>query len=128
MTTITSNGSKWAGESPDTVDELCAVLQSHTLDRIFEGYGNFVIADAGEPLRFWGNFFDVSHVFSIDTDEPAVIERLTALIRANQQTAAYLSQDSPEQRKQAEDARNAALDAKRLRNRRARGIIDTEAN
>ncbi len=124
MTSIISNGSKWAGEEPDTLEVLCEVLQSNTLDRTFEGFGNFVLADAGEPVRFWGNFFDVSHVFSIDTDEPEVIERLSGLIRANQQKPEYLAQASPEQRRIAEEKYRAAMDKKRLAGRRARGIVD----
>lgn len=124
MTNIISNGSKWAGEPLDTIEDLCAVLQSNPLDRTFEGFGNFVLADPDEPVRFWGNFFDLSHVFSIDTDDPAIIARLTALIRANQQTPAYLAQASPEQRKQAEEEYHAALNVKRLRDRKARGIVD----
>ncbi len=76
---------------------LCDRLASEPLDRTFECYGNFVIApEDGETLtRFFGNFFTYSHVFSIDTDDPQVIERLTALIRSNQQRADYLEQDEP---------------------------------
>lgn len=124
MTNIISNGSKWAGESPDSIETLCEALATHTLDRTFEGFGNFVIADGDGPVRFWGNFIDVSHVFSIDTDEPALIERLTALIRANQEKPKYQAQQSPEQRKRAEDEYHAALNEKRLASRRSRGIID----
>jgi len=94
MTNIISNGSKWAGESPDTIDTLCEVLQAEPLNRIFEPFGNFIIHDA-IMVRFWGNFLNLSHVFSIDTDEPALIERLTGLIRANQQRPDYRSQPKP---------------------------------
>jgi hypothetical protein len=101
MVKIESNGSKWYGEQ---IERLAA----HTLDPSFEDYGNFVFeprnaqylgrgeyADLGPQypgqnvVRFWGNFADVSGVFHIDTDEPELIEKLTAAIRANQQTDAY---------------------------------------
>ena len=87
-TTIQSNGSRWAGQAPASVDELLDVLARETLDPRFEKYGNFILRDE-TPLRFWGNFLSVSHVFSIDTDDAALIERLTAAIRANQQRPAY---------------------------------------
>lgn len=115
LTQIESNGSKWAWEAPDNIEQLLARLQSETLDPMFEEYGNFVsparkahhqrdqstgwqhvYTDAGpvypdhpDALHFWGNFQTYSHVFSIYTDDPALIERLTAAIRANQATDAY---------------------------------------
>lgn len=89
MITIISNGGTWAGEPPDSIDQLLAVLAREPLDPRFEPYGNFVIHEHPPVVRFWGNFFHVSHVFAIDTDEPALIARLTEAIRANQQTAAY---------------------------------------
>ena len=93
MTTIIDNGSNWAGGEPDTLDDLCAVLKSEPLNRDFEAFGNFILADDAPVIRFWGNFANVSHVFSIDSDDPAVIERLTKAIRENQQRADYLSQE-----------------------------------
>ena len=87
-TTIQSNGPRWAGQAPASVDELLDVLARETLDPRFEKYGNFILRDE-PPLRFWGNFFNVSHVFSIDTDDPALIDRLTSAIRANQQRPDY---------------------------------------
>lgn len=126
-THIDSNGSKWAGESPDTIDQLIARLQSETLDPTFEEFGNFVsparkatrindestnwrdkYVDAGpiypehpDALHFWGNFLTYSHVFSIYTDDPDVIERLTAAIRANQATEAYQTAKTQGHHKQA---------------------------
>lgn len=116
LTIIESNGSKWAGEAPDPIERLLARLEAETLDPMFEEYGNFVsparkahhersertgwkdvYTDAGpiypehpNAVHFWGNFQTYSHVFSIYTDDPALIERLTAAIRANQATPAYL--------------------------------------
>lgn len=90
-----------------------AVLATHALSPDFEDYGNFidpvrrcrttyneagdqVYEDAGPmypehptAVRFWGNFWELSHVFQIDTDDAGLIERLTTAIRANQATPAY---------------------------------------
>lgn len=95
------------------IGALLERLGSATLDPTFERYGNFIQHplyhakpsdtpggwedDTGRPMypqspgahRFFGNFFDYSHCFSIDTDEPELIEVLTSAIRANQATAAY---------------------------------------
>ena len=103
MIDIIFNGSEWAGEPPDTIDKLLEVLSRHTLDPRFEKYGNFVCADTSDKyirdghlqaipgaFRFFGNFIDISHVFNIRTDEPAIIKALTDAIEANKQTQAYL--------------------------------------
>ena len=107
MTTIHSNGSKWAGEEPDTVATLLMVLAKHPLDRRFEAYGNFVqknprlangpgrLSEDPETRLFWGNFFTVSHVFRIETTDRELIGRLTLAIRKNQQRDDYLSQEQP---------------------------------
>lgn len=72
---------------------LEALLAVEPLSRNFEEYGNFALAlPDGKGTRFWGNFANISHAFQVDTDEPETIERLTAAIRANQQTTAYLDQ------------------------------------
>ena len=99
-TTINSNGSKWAGEAPDSIETLLEVLENNVLDRRFEnedGGDVFVSTrcDVTGKVRFHGNFFRLSHVFGIDTDEPDLIDGLTAAIRANQQRPDYLEQASP---------------------------------
>lgn len=116
---ITSNGSKWAGEQPDSLAELFAMLMTHPLDRSFEPeqFGGFIYeprnwtrcyvgpdayVDNGPmfpehpgTIRFWGNFFSWSHVFQVDTNNPVLIERLTRAIRLNQQRPDYLAQTVP---------------------------------
>lgn len=113
MTTIISNnGSHWAGEEPDSIEQLLDVLGYEPLDPSFEDYGNFISTELRRAIyigngeyvekeliypespsmvRFWGNFYALSHCFQIDTDEPEMIERLTNAIRANQTTSAYVS-------------------------------------
>lgn len=95
FTEIISNGSKWAGEPLDTVDDLLRVLSECSLDRTFEDYGNFIMPEGEGIVHFWGNFFDISHVFSIRTDDAPTIERLTLAIRANQERSSYTSQHKP---------------------------------
>ena len=98
MTTlIVSNGSKWMGEAPDSIETLLAVLATEPLDHRFEAYGNFITRLTAQNLlnadrypehigmtQFWGNFARVSHVFHIRTDEPALIASLRTAIRQNQ--------------------------------------------
>lgn len=98
---IRSNGSKWAGEQPDSIEMLLNVLESYTLDPCFEDFGNF--ATEFKPTKGWnekneqykgctsffGNFSTLSHVFNIITNDNELIQKLTEVIRANQQTEAY---------------------------------------
>lgn len=80
---IISNGSHWAGEDPDSVEQLLAVLAKEPLDPTFERYGNFCFED-----HVWGNFHAVSHVFNI-YGTPDELAPLVKAIRANQATKAY---------------------------------------
>jgi len=104
MTNILSNGSKWIGEEPDTIEKLLDVLRTKTLDPIFEKYGNFInkspkwgwYGDGPSPypdnpnvVVFFGDFYDYGHLFSIHTDEPLIITILEKAILDNQQTEAY---------------------------------------
>ena len=98
MVNIISNGSHFAGSGPSPLSELEEALKAYPLDRTFEAYGNFIIQPTLEHdhvVRFWGNFATLSHVFSIDTDEPTIIDRLTRLIRENQGREDYLAQRDP---------------------------------
>lgn len=94
MIYIQSNGSKWYGQEPDTVETLVEVLKNHQLDtdRFKQFYtlttpAYFLRPNECQHLigttHFRGNFVDVSHVFSIYTDEPEVIKVLTKAIKGN---------------------------------------------
>jgi hypothetical protein len=113
MIVINSNGSKGSGDTPDQIAALLDRLAGEPLNPTLEAYGNFVMparaaapaigddgkvvyadlgpiySEAPNAIRFTGNFYRVSAVFGIDTDEPELIEKLTAAIRANQATPAY---------------------------------------
>jgi len=115
MLEIKSNGSKWFGEEPDTIEKLLEVLAVEPLDRKFENFGNFIYKpftwkygrgnrivndkpmypDNPAMLNFFGNFLRVSHVFNITTDDPVIIAKLRKAIRANKKRPDYLSQDKP---------------------------------
>lgn len=118
--TIQSNGSKWAGESADPIEALFERLATYTLNPMFEEYGNFVFVEPdSSTVRFWGNFFDLSAVFSIDTDEPGTIRRLTDAIRANQATDAYqVAREANARAVREHEAAQARKDANRLAERR----------
>jgi hypothetical protein len=101
MTTVIAfNGSKWAGQEPDTIERLLEVLREHTLDPTFDKYGGFCVRVGGElaehygvnperAMHFGGNFYDVSHAFGIYTDDKATIGLLVEAIRQNMSTDAY---------------------------------------
>lgn len=100
------------------IEALFDRLATDPLDRTFEPdcYGNFVFqCEDDRRTNFFGNFHTYSHVFNIATDDPDLIARLTAAIRANQQRPDYLGQpDEAERQRQAEETqrlkRKAALD------------------
>jgi len=100
MLEIQSNGSKWYGQEPDSIEELIQVLNKYSLDPTFEDYGNFIqlnpkwlkpeIAEKYQGCaKFFGNFSSISHVFNIITDEPEIIQVLTNAINKNIQTKEY---------------------------------------
>ncbi len=114
FTRVISNGSGYVAPLAVLFERLAV----HTLDPSFELHGNFVgpchgAAPAGydhsaqpprlqwldtgplypehpQALQFWGNFLDVSHVFCVHTDDPETVKALSAAIRANQATPAYV--------------------------------------
>lgn len=96
-TTINSNGSKWAGEPPDPIDALFERLRVNTLSRVHSPFIYGAQRDA-DYVMFAGNFLDISAVFSIETDDQDLIERLSRAIRSNMQRPEYLEQPKPRER------------------------------
>lgn len=92
-TLVHSNGSKWAGEEPDTIEALLGVLDEYTLDPRFEECGNFcwkMSDNTGDSrLLFFGNFATLSHAFRIETDDPETQKSLLRAIRKNQCSEDY---------------------------------------
>lgn len=82
MIRINFNGSKWAGEPPDDLETLFDRLKKHKLDKRFKPFAKTVKGELGQVV-FFGNFEDVSHTFSVTTDEPDLIARFIAAIKAN---------------------------------------------
>lgn len=96
-----------------SIEQLLGLLVARTLDPTFEEYGNFIsddlyhctydherheyVSDKSKPMypgvdgmvSFFGNFYDYSGVFNIDTNDQELIDTLTPLIRTNQATEAY---------------------------------------
>jgi hypothetical protein len=89
----------------EQVELLCVKLKEYALDSVFEAYGDFcseleasVLEACGYGLRqfpepriyrFHGNFAELSFVFSVDTDDDALITRLIGLIQENKASAGY---------------------------------------
>lgn len=83
----------------DTKENILKDLKLHTLDPVFEEYGNFVYIptwedeEAAEKYKgltaISGNFLTYSHAFRLLTDDADLIEELTKAIRENQDTEEY---------------------------------------
>ncbi len=86
MIDIISNGSKWLGQAPDTIEKLFHTLKNYPLDRHFDYYSHKLV---NGQISFHGNFANVSHVFHINTDEKWLINKLRRLIRFNKKRSDY---------------------------------------
>lgn len=107
MTTIILSNGHFRADSPEAaLEKLLEIVAAHPLDRRFERHGGFIEHDArnlrGEWLEgienavsFFGNFFNLAHVFSIVTNDSNVVARLSAAIFANKERADYLRQPPP---------------------------------
>lgn len=83
----------------DTKENILKDLAEYILDPVFEEYGNFVYMptwcdeEAAEKYKgltaISGNFLNLSHAFSLLTDDEELIKELTEAIRKNQETEKY---------------------------------------
>ena len=100
MLIINSNGSKSFEQQPDTIEELKEVLKNHTLDPIFELYGNFVNRTPGWDdtelnkrykgcATIFGNFLTLSHGFNIITDDEQLIIEIEGIVTENKKRPEY---------------------------------------
>jgi len=105
-TIVLSNGYRQSDNTEAAIAILLEVLAGHPLNRTFEMFGGFVERDArnlrGEWLEglenavsFFGNFLNLSHVFRIVSNDPAVVEHLAQAIASNRARADYLHQPPP---------------------------------
>ena len=80
---IHSNGSKWAGEEPDSIETLLSILEKYDLDlRSFAACGFINFSDGKVVLQ--GNFITLSHVFHIEgLEEAPSIKALMCAIESN---------------------------------------------
>lgn len=102
-TEIISNGSKWAGEAPDSIEKLLEVLKDNTIEERF--FHQFIANPHSSKPKiksnlcpishnqdkyffegatlFFGSFEERSHVFRIATNDPEIIEKLSEAIKNN---------------------------------------------
>lgn len=82
-TQIITNGSRFAGQKPASLEELYIVLQEHPLGDFWQKNGcEYADRETG-ITKFWGNFEDISHAFDVETSDPATASRLRRLILEN---------------------------------------------
>ncbi len=86
-TIIVSNGSKFAGEEPDSIDTLKGVLKNHRLE--WSRFNNKFIHKTKnkDEWQILGNFINISHVFNIETNDRVLVGELRRLINANKKIA-----------------------------------------
>jgi hypothetical protein len=100
MLEIKSNGSKWYGQEPDSIETLLDAFSKYTLDPRFENYGDFVNLNPQWLNRvnaekyagcasIFGNFMNGHGVFNIITDDQELIAKIAALVNQNKQTPEY---------------------------------------
>ena len=100
-TIIHSNGSKWAGEKPDTIDMLIERLNKYTIEERFfhsfwagqgkdrKQYQHCPISESNGKTWFFGNFEEISGVFRIETDDKEFVSMLTPHIKNNKGWVKY---------------------------------------
>lgn len=106
---IESNGSKWAGEAPDTLEQLLDVLKRETLDPSFEECGRFFY-ESSPNWHAFGNFLTLSHVFNISGTAAEMEPLRLALIAARKRpeyVRAYLDRYGKDPLCECEDRKSA---------------------
>lgn len=109
---VISNGSGHVHE----FDALFTALAEHTLSPRFRDYSNFRIENRrrDDVVEFWGNFHDVSHVFSVRCLRgSATARRLNDAIEANLATPAYAAACAEDDKHQAARVKREAEETRR---------------
>lgn len=100
MLEIIANGSTAYPCQKSTLSDLRRLLETYTLDPVFEQYGGFVNRTPrwidGETARKYsgasviaGNFLSYSHAFYLITDQEELIRSLERLIEKNRASPQY---------------------------------------
>lgn len=102
-TDIISNGSKWAGEAPDSIEKLFSVLEEATLEPCWEDertksficplvwvYPKLAKHSDKGFYEISGNFIELSHTFQINTNDKKLVARFKKAINKNMATAKYI--------------------------------------
>lgn len=101
LSTTRNSDAPWL-ECSDTIERIARDLAEHTLDPVFEEYGDFfyrypkwLTKEAAEKysgcVRFWGNFLDYAGVFDVITSDKEIIAKLSELIARNKATPKYIA-------------------------------------
>ena len=130
----------------DTEENILHDLERHTLDPVFEIYGNFINPtpewlDEAAATKYagctsiFGNFLTHSHAFRLVTDDPALISRISAAVERNKATPEYkaayerfLQQLPPLTKKNAAPGRVYAWAGGWLKLTRVYRLTEQEAN
>ena len=100
-------------EKPDTVDRILRDLAAHTLDPVFEQYGDFCDHHPEWLTRFWGNVLEHASLFDVITDDRETIARLSKAIARNKATPQYIEARRVQAAREAE--RRAEMERDRQR-------------
>ena len=101
LSTTRNPDSPWI-EMQDTIERIARDLAEHTLDPVFEQYGDFcdrspewLTKAAAEKyagcVRFWGNFLEYAGIFDVITSDKEFIAKLSELIARNKATTEYIA-------------------------------------
>lgn len=82
-TTILRNGPDALARPGDDLGALLTLLHTHPLNAVYAPF--MVQSEVTADHHFFGNFCGIAHPFLIETNDPAVIERLNLAIRENQE-------------------------------------------
>ena len=88
-TTMVSNGSKFAGEKPDSIETLIERLERFTLNPFLGASLLPYSVRSTRRLHVFGNFLEISAVFQVRTHEDEVSERLCQAVWLNLNSARF---------------------------------------
>lgn len=110
--------SSWnAGDPPEDIsaeqmiERLFVMMDEFLLDPTFERYGNFMERNPqlikggyGDYVHLFGNFYDYSFVFNIETKDEELVARFAKSVEVNQAKPAYKEAKAIRERQEKERA------------------------